>query len=120
MDIYGEFKQEYYDSMIAVAAGKPIALAEVGGLPSPEILAKQPRWTYFMAWSELVAKSNSVDLIKSVYNAPQVLGRDDPRLSAPMEAIRKATADRTAGTPGSDAVQKLYADPHVVSLPPAH
>jgi mannan endo-1,4-beta-mannosidase len=104
MDIYGEFKQEYYDSMIAVAAGKPIALAEVGGLPSPEILAKQPRWTYFMAWSELVAKSNSVELIKSVYNAPQVLGRDDPRLSAPMEAIRKATADRTAGAPDAQPV----------------
>ena len=104
MDIYSEFKQEYYDSMLAVAAGKPIALAEVGGLPSPEVLAKQPRWTYFMAWSELVAKSNSVELLKSVYHAPQILGRDDPRLSAPMEAIRKATADRTAGAPGAEPV----------------
>jgi mannan endo-1,4-beta-mannosidase len=90
--------------MLAVAAGKPIALAEVGGLPSPEVLAKQPRWTYFMAWSELVAASNSVELIKSVYHAPQVLGRDDPRLSAPMEAIRKATADRTAGAPDAQPV----------------
>jgi mannan endo-1,4-beta-mannosidase len=118
MDIYGEFKQEYYDSVLAVAADKPIALAEVGRLPSPEVLAKQPRWTYFMAWSGLIAKSNSVDLIKSVYNAPQVLGRDDPRLAAPMEALRKTTAERTSGMPGNDTLHKSYADPHAVSPTP--
>ena len=57
MDIYGEFKQEYYDSMLELAGGKPIALAEVGGLPSPEVLEKQPRWTYFMCWSEFIQET---------------------------------------------------------------
>jgi mannan endo-1,4-beta-mannosidase len=95
MDIYGEFKQEYYDSMVALAGGKPIALAEVGALPSPEVLDSQPRWTYFMAWSGLLESSNSLDRINAVYHAPRMLNRDNPRLAGPMEAIRRATADRS-------------------------
>jgi mannan endo-1,4-beta-mannosidase len=97
MDIYGEFKQEYYDSVVALAAGKPIALAEVGGLPSPEVLERQPRWTYFMCWSEIIRTSNSLDQVNAVYHLPQALNRDDPRLAGPMEAIRKATAERISG-----------------------
>ncbi|MGC2546239.1 MAG: glycosyl hydrolase, partial [Silvibacterium sp.] len=60
MDIYGEFKPEYYTDVLALAAGKPIALAEVGAAPTAEILAEQPRWAYFMVWSNLVDFSNSV------------------------------------------------------------
>ena len=104
MDIYGEFKQEYYDSMIALAAGKPIALAEVGGLPSVQVLAQQPRWTYFMVWSGLLEGSSAPDLIQSIYHAPQTINRDDPRLAAPMEAIRKATAAQGATSPAADPV----------------
>ena len=99
MDIYGEFKQEYYDSMVALADGKPIALAEVGALPSPEVLERQPRWTYFMVWSTMLDSSNSLDHINAVYHARRMLNRDDPRLAGPMEAIRKATAEHTGGSP---------------------
>ena len=98
MDIYGEFKQEYYTGMLTLAAGKPIALGEVGALPSAEVLAKQPRWTYFMAWSEMLNTANSVDRLNSVYHAQIVFNRDDPRLAGPMQAIRDVTA-RSAGTP---------------------
>ena len=91
MDIYGEFKQEYYDSMVAQAGGKPIALAEVGRLPGLEVLQKQPRWTYFMCWSEFIQGHNSLELVNAVYHAPQVLTRDDPRLAGPLAAIRKAS-----------------------------
>jgi mannan endo-1,4-beta-mannosidase len=96
LDVYSGFKPEYYTSTLALAAGKPIALAEVGGLPSPEVLQKQPRWTYFMCWSEFIQEHNPVDLVNAVYHDPQVLTRDDPRLAAPMAAIRKATAERAA------------------------
>jgi mannan endo-1,4-beta-mannosidase len=113
MDIYGEFKQEYYDSMIDLAAGKPVALAEVGALPAPDVLERQPRWTYFMAWSGMLDTSNSLDQVNAVYHAQRTLSRDDPRLAGPMEAIRKATAERTGGapavepvTPGADAPAK--------------
>jgi mannan endo-1,4-beta-mannosidase len=104
MDIYGEFKQEYYDSMVALAGDKPIALAEVGGLPSPEVLERQPRWTYFMAWSGMLDSANTLDQVNATYHAPRALNRDDPRLAGPMEAIRKATADRTGGTPEGEPV----------------
>jgi len=97
MDIYGEFKQDYYDSVVALAAGKPIALAEVGALPSPAVLERQPRWTYFMCWSEIIRTSNSLDQVNAVYHLPQALNREDPRLAGPMEAIRKATAARISG-----------------------
>jgi mannan endo-1,4-beta-mannosidase len=99
MDIYGEFKQEYYTNILALAGDKPIALGEVGGLPSPEVLQKQPRWAYFMCWSEFIQEHNPLDLVIAVYHAPMVLTREDARLAVPLAAIRKATAERTAGTP---------------------
>jgi mannan endo-1,4-beta-mannosidase len=101
MDIYGEFKQEYYDSMLALAAGKPIALGEVGTAPSPEVLARQPRWTYFMVWSELVRALNTEEGLKATYNAPPTLTRNDPRLAGPMEAIRRLSASAPEAEPVS-------------------
>lgn len=44
--------QSDYNAMLNVAGGKPIALAEVGRVPSPEVLAAQPRWAWFMVWAE--------------------------------------------------------------------
>lgn len=101
MDIYGEFKQEYYDSMLTLAASKPIALAEVGTAPSPEVLASQPRWTYFMVWSEWVRSANTLEAINAVYNAPRTITRNDPRLAGPMEAMRKLSAVPPASEPVS-------------------
>jgi mannan endo-1,4-beta-mannosidase len=104
MDIYGEFKQDYYDSMLTLAAGKPIALAEVGAVPSQQVLAEQPRWAYFMSWSELVRASNSPAQLHAAYDSPRAINRDDPRLAGPMAAIRKATADRNAAVPEANPV----------------
>jgi mannan endo-1,4-beta-mannosidase len=93
IDVYGEFKPEYHTDMLALAAGKPIALGEVGAAPTPEILAAQPRWTYFMIWSNIVDSSNTPESLKSIYGSPQSLTRDDPRMSGPMAGVRKATTN---------------------------
>ncbi len=93
VDIYGEFKPEFYDGLVALAAGKPVALGEVGAVPSPAVLKEQPKWTWFMSWSEIVERANSVDDLRATYTAPNVLTRDDPRLAEPMAAIRKASAE---------------------------
>lgn len=93
-DNYGEFKQEFYDDMVALAAGKPIAFAEVGDVPSLDVLARQPRWTYFMVWSGFL-DVNRMELPNALYHAPQALNRDDPRLAEPLAAIRKAAAERS-------------------------
>lgn len=52
-DVYNQgFSISDYDQLLALAKDKPIALGEVGRLPSPEILRAQPRWTWFMYWGE--------------------------------------------------------------------
>jgi mannan endo-1,4-beta-mannosidase len=104
MDIYGEFKQEYYDSMLTLAADKPIALAEVGALPTPDVLEKQPRWTYFMSWSELIQASNKLDNTLAVYHSPQAINRSDERLAKPMADIRNSTAARLGNAPDAEPV----------------
>jgi len=93
LDNYGAFKQEFYDSMIALAAGKPIALAEVGALPSPKVLDQQPRWAWFMTWSEFIENANKPAQAKAVFASPRALNRDDPRHAGPMQAIRRLHAE---------------------------
>ena len=104
IDIYGVFNPQYYTDMLALAAGKPIAMGEVGTAPSPQILAAQPRWAYFMVWSNLVDFSNTVEALTTLYHSPQVLTRDDPAIAEPMAALRQATAERTHGSPEIEPV----------------
>ena len=55
LDVYGsDFAQSYYDSLVALADGKPVALDEVGNPPSPEILRAQPLWIYYGIWTGMV------------------------------------------------------------------
>jgi mannan endo-1,4-beta-mannosidase len=79
-----------YDAMLAVAHGKPMALAEVGQIPTPQQLAAQPRWTYFMCWSEYLTDPayNSNDSIKTTYYDARVLNQ--------------GTLDITPGNPASE------------------
>jgi mannan endo-1,4-beta-mannosidase len=59
LDVYGsDFNQLYYDSLLVLARGKPIALAEVGNPPVPEILKRQPKWTYYMIWAAMVRNTS--------------------------------------------------------------
>jgi mannan endo-1,4-beta-mannosidase len=84
MDIYGEFKQDFYDDMVAQAGDKPIALAEVGAMPTLEVLARQPRWAYFMMWSGLAETANTADQLQTIFHAPNLLNRGDPPLIPPL------------------------------------
>jgi len=92
VDIYGEFQQSHYDGLLALAGGKPIALGEVGGLPAPGRLKAQPKYTWFMTWSEFVEMANPLEAVRALYHADNTLSRDDPRMSAAMAAIRAASA----------------------------
>jgi len=52
-DVYRRgFAQEDYEQLLDLAGDRPIALGEVGRLPSTEILEQQPRWTWFMLWGD--------------------------------------------------------------------
>ncbi len=91
IDDYQEFKQEYYDQMLALAGTKPIALGEVGALPTLDVFKAQPRWTYFMIWSDFIDFATPVEQLEAVFSAPNMLVRDSPQLGQPMAAIRRAS-----------------------------
>ena len=91
VDVYGPFKQSYYDDLLTLAAGKPIVLGEVGTAPSPDVLKAQPGWTWFMIWANIV-DFNPLDGLRAIFDSPAVLTRDDPKVAEPMAAIRHASA----------------------------
>lgn len=75
---YKDFpSQGEYAALQNIAAGKPIALGEIGRMPSEWQLASQPNWSYFMHWSEQLESQNSHQAIKDTYYNPRVLHQGD-------------------------------------------
>lgn len=70
-----------YQQIQNIAAGKPIAIAEMGKVPTAALLSAQPRWAYFMIWSEQLRGNNSNAEIQSAYFHPRVLNRGEVRIS---------------------------------------
>jgi mannan endo-1,4-beta-mannosidase len=107
LDVYGsDFNQAYYDSLLSQAGGKPIALAEVGNPPTPEILKLQPRWTYYMIWAAMV-RNTSRRQYDALINDAHVLSREDPAYRTAIAAYRAvdglpmmAATDRVADFSG--------------------
>jgi len=80
LDIYDDksgFGREKYDIMVNAANGKPIAIGECQKYPTAEQLKRQPKWTFFMGWSELVFKFNTNEEVKTLMHAPNVLSLDE-------------------------------------------
>lgn len=95
LDIYGSDKQGFstakYHEMVKVAKakGKPIAIGESSRLPKAEELRDQRFWTFFMGWPDYTDdymqclkthgenSCNSVEEIRKLYNAPNILTRDE-------------------------------------------
>jgi mannan endo-1,4-beta-mannosidase len=119
MDIYGEFKQSYYDDMVALAGDKPIALAEVGAMPTLEVLARQPRWAYFMMWSGLAETANTPLELETMFHAPNLVNRGDPPFTAqpafPAVDILPVTEDALPGVKQILARLDATAGSHVLS-----
>jgi mannan endo-1,4-beta-mannosidase len=63
--------------MVKVSPHRPIAIGECQQLPSPSELSAQPRWTFFMGWSELVAENNSTGAIQALFDATNVRTLDE-------------------------------------------
>jgi mannan endo-1,4-beta-mannosidase len=90
LDVYGnDFAQSYYDSIAALSQGKPMALAEVGNPPSPQILQKQPRWAYYMTWAAMVRNTPKKDYAVLMQDT-HVLNLEDPAYWAATANYRKA------------------------------
>jgi cellobiose epimerase len=77
-DVYHhDYQQSHHDELVALAHGKPVALGEIGEVPSPEILARQPRWTWFMIWSDFVDTHNTPQQIGALYEYPAVFAHEE-------------------------------------------
>ena len=77
-DVYhNDYKQSHHDDLLKLGKGKVIALGEVGEVPSPEILASQPMWTWFMIWVQWAETHNTPHQLKELYKYPKTLSHDD-------------------------------------------
>jgi mannan endo-1,4-beta-mannosidase len=94
LDVYGEFKQFYYDDLLKVAAGKPLALAEVGRPPSIEVLAQQPGWTWWMVWAGMGGgrrETEGTNPIQTLVNDPRSWSLSDPDYLKAIVSVRRAS-----------------------------
>ncbi len=76
-DVYDKgYGQSWYDLVLKIAGGRPMAIGECAVLPSAAILAAQPRWAFFMSWAELTFTGNSRQQIVDLYALPNVITRE--------------------------------------------
>lgn len=76
-DVYHyDYEQKDYNSLLQLAQGKPIALGEVGELPKANILEKQPKWSWFMVWSDWIKTANTKERIQEIYTRENTLSRE--------------------------------------------
>lgn len=66
---------EDYQRMLSVAGGKPIALSEVGSVPTPVTLERQNRWVWFMVWADYLRNPewNTDEGVKETYYLSKTL-----------------------------------------------
>ncbi len=80
-DVYsGAYPKKDYDDLLKLAEGRPIALGEVGKMPTPEILTQQPDWIWFMTWVDFVFNENTREELKAIYQAESTLSRGEVNL----------------------------------------
>ncbi len=77
-DVYrNDYKQSHYDDLVALGGGKPVALGEVGNIPTLEIIEKQPNWTWFMPWGWILFVFDKPEVINEVMNSEKILTLDE-------------------------------------------
>lgn len=77
LDMYWSDGQGYttakYNAMANKAGNKPMGIGECQDLPAVNLLASQPKWSFFMGWSELVFQGNSNQKIQEIYWSDRVI-----------------------------------------------
>jgi mannobiose 2-epimerase len=77
-DVYhNDYQQSHHDDLVSLGKGKPVALGEVGEVPTPATLARQPRWVWFMIWGDFVDTHNTPQEIKALYDYSGILTHED-------------------------------------------
>ena len=93
LDVYhSDFSPVYYRDLMKLAGGKPIALAEVGPPPTLDVLERQPQWTWWMLWAEMVGKDpGEIRVMRTLVDAPRSLSLEDPEYLKGITPVRAAS-----------------------------
>jgi len=80
-DVYRkDYKQSHHDQLAALGKGKPIALGEVGEIPTPGILLEQTQWSWYMPWGWILFTFNEPGDIITLVTSEKVLTLDEIRV----------------------------------------
>jgi mannan endo-1,4-beta-mannosidase len=93
LDVYhSDFQQSYYDDLLKLADGKPIALAEVGPPPTIDVLEKQPKWAWWMLWAEMVpTKPDDIQTMRILVDDPHSFSLEDREYRRSISQVRAAS-----------------------------
>ncbi|MFE9015661.1 glycosyl hydrolase [Streptomyces cyaneofuscatus] len=69
-----------YQQMRNIAGTKPMAIGEIGKMPTAAMLQSQPQWAWFMMWSEHLRGNNTNAEIQAAYFHPRVLNQGEVSL----------------------------------------
>jgi len=100
LDSYQEFKQSYYEDLLKLGHGKPIALAEVGNNLSLAVLEAQPRWTWWMTWAGSGVRGDATNRLAAIVKDPRSWSLNDPGYRKAIAPICVASG-LTAETPAT-------------------
>ena len=80
-DIYkNDYQQSHHDELVELGGpGKVIALGEVGVAPTPEILAQQPQWVWFMIWAHFnwTPDQNTAESLQTLHDDGRVITKEN-------------------------------------------
>ncbi|QEO14432.1 glycosyl hydrolase [Agromyces intestinalis] len=89
-----------YQQIQSIAGTKPIAIAEMGKVPNASLLTSQPRWAYFMVWSEQLRGSNTNAEVQAAYFHSRVLNQGEVVLGGGGEGGTTPPSTRTGSISG--------------------
>ncbi|MEI9972186.1 MAG: hypothetical protein WDO73_09080, partial [Ignavibacteriota bacterium] len=100
-DNYRTLDDRYYQEILTIADGKPIALGEVGSIPSPEILKAQPKWTFFMTWGGMSGAPQPTPVL-----SPEAIQAQRRSLTQQMEELQRQLQKLGSATPSPELLQQ--------------
>lgn len=78
LDVYNTgYTTGNYNTMLRIAAGKLIAIGEDQFVPSPTLLAQQPKWLFQMLWPDFIDDPRNRSGLPPLYQAGNVLTLDE-------------------------------------------
>ncbi len=107
MDIYNnDYRDSYYDKLVQLSGGRPIAIGENGELPDMDMLAaKQSRYVYFMTWPGYLTDKNSLSQIQAIYAHPRAVNLgptpNGPYVPPPVDSYIIDDFEQYGGSDGS-------------------